>query len=102
MLPLYPARTHPLLHIEGYKDMTVVSMSAGDLHPYHKHEQLVQTLAGVDIASGEEIGVTPDNASILMMCFSLHKEAICHQSRVVSRGRVCNLKPANPASLLIC
>lgn len=84
MLPLYPARTHPLLDIEGCKDMTVLRMPAGDLHPYHKHEQLVQTLAGVDIASGEEIGVTPDNASILMICLSLHKEAMAPQSRVVS------------------
>lgn len=84
MLPLYAARTHPLLDIEGFKDMTVVKMPAGDLHPYHKHEQLVQTLAGVDIASGEEIGVTPGNVSILMICLFLHKEAMAHQSRVVS------------------
>ena len=84
MPPLNPARTYPLLNIEGSKDMTVVRMPAGDLHPYHKHEQHVQTLAGVDIANGEEIGATPYTASTLMMCLYLHKEAMAHQSRVVS------------------
>ena len=78
MLPLYPARTHPLLDIESDKYMTVVRMPAGDLHPYHKHEQLVQTLAGVDIASGEEIGATPYTASDLTIGLSPHKEAMAH------------------------
>ena len=68
--------------------MTVVSMPAGELHPYHKHEQLVQSLAGVDIASGEEIGATPDTALILMVCLSLHKEAAAPQSRVVSQRSI--------------
>ena len=76
--------------------MTVVRMPAGELHPYHKHEQLVQSLAGVNIASEEEIGATLHTAFALVWCLSLHKEAMVHQSRVLPRrpylqSEVCQL-----------
>ena len=65
----------PLLYGESPQDVTVVEMPAGELHPYHKHEKLVQSLAGVDLASGEEIGVLLDIALCLIVCLPLHKVA---------------------------
>ena len=36
--------------------MAVAMMPSGAMHPYHRHEQVVQAMAGVDLASGEESG----------------------------------------------
>ncbi len=51
--------------------MTAAVMLQGGAFTYHKHEQLVQAMAGVDLASTEEIGAdkTPTPCRALIYCF---------------------------------